>query len=134
MPGLYPIAGVREPWRCVHLTRKWTHAYVPLGHQLVGHSPDRVELLQGGLALIILKTLATVRPQQAYGLAELREQLAQHALSLNQGALCPALVRLEHRGWTGGTLGETERNLDAMFYAIAKGSFRALDQHAGLWR
>jgi len=100
----------------------------------MAHSTDRVELLQGTLDLIILKTLSTMGPQHAYGLAARLEQLADHALSLNQGTLYPALVRLEQRGWTRGTWGRTESNRDAKFYAITKAGLRALDQHTVRWR
>jgi PadR family transcriptional regulator PadR len=100
----------------------------------MGRLSDRVELLQGTLDLIILKTLSTMGPQHAYGLAARLEQLADHALSLNQGTLYPALVRLEQRGWTRGTWGKTESNREAKFYAITKAGFRALDQHTARWR
>src|SRR5678815_6115893 len=59
----------------------------------------RVELLQGTLDLIVLRALATMGPLHAYALATRLEQVADHPLTLNQGTLYPALVRLEQRGW-----------------------------------
>ena len=64
--------------------------------------PDKVELLQGTLDLIVLRALSTMGPQHAYGLAARLEQVAEHPLLLNQGTLYPALVRLEQKGWTKG--------------------------------
>jgi PadR family transcriptional regulator PadR len=60
---------------------------------------DRVELLQGTLDLIVLRALATIGAQHAYALAQRLEQTADHRLTLNQGTLHPALVRLEQKGW-----------------------------------
>ena len=56
---------------------------------------SRVELLQGTLDLIVLRSLSTMGPQHAYGLAARLAQVSDHPLSLNQGTLYPALVRLE---------------------------------------
>ena len=71
---------------------------------------DKVELLQGTLDLIVLRALATMGPQHAYGLAERLEQVAEHPLMLNQGTLYPALVRLEQKGWIKGAWQRTESN------------------------
>ena len=62
-----------------------------------------VELLQGTLDLIVLRALSTMGPQHAYGLAARLAQVSDHPLSLNQGTLYPALVRLEQKGWIKGT-------------------------------
>ena len=69
---------------------------------------NRVELLQGTLDLIVLRALATMGPQHAYGLAARLEQVAEHPLTLNQGTLYPALVRLEQKGWIKGAWRKTE--------------------------
>ena len=81
---------------------------------------ERVELLQGTLDLIVLRALATMGPQHAYGLASRLEQVAEHPLMLNQGTLYPALVRLEQKGWIKGTWQRTESNREAKYYAITK--------------
>jgi PadR family transcriptional regulator PadR len=95
---------------------------------------DRVEILQGTLDLIVLRALATMGPQHAYGLAARLEQVSEHPLTLNQGTLYPALVRLEQSGWIKGTWQKTENNRDAKYYAITKAGARALEKQTVRWR
>ena len=95
---------------------------------------DRVELLQGTLDLIVLRALATMGAQHAYGLAARLEQVAEPSLTLNQGTLYPALVRLEHKGWIKGTWQKTENNRDAKYYTITKTGVRALGKQTERWR
>jgi len=95
---------------------------------------DRVEILQGTLDLIVLRALATMGPQHAYGLAARLEQVSEHPLMLNQGTLYPALVRLEQSGWIKGTWQKTENNRDAKYYAITKAGTRALEKQTVRWR
>lgn len=96
--------------------------------------PDRVALLQGTLDLIVLRALSTMGPQHAYGLAARLAQVADNHLSLNQGTLYPALIRLEQKGWIKGTWQKTESNRDAKYYAITKPGERALGKQAERWR
>ncbi len=93
-----------------------------------------VELLQGTLDLIVLRSLSTMGPQHAYALAARLEQVAEHPLALNQGTLYPALVRLEQRGWIKGAWRKTENNRDAKYYAITRSGTRALGQQTERWR
>ena len=95
---------------------------------------QRVELLQGTLDLIVLRALDTMGPQHAYGLAARLEQVAQPSLTLNQGTLYPALVRLEQRGWIKGAWQRTETNREAKYYALTKAGRRALHEQAERWR
>jgi PadR family transcriptional regulator PadR len=95
---------------------------------------DRVELLQGTLDLIVLRALATMGPQHAYGLAARLEQVADHPFPLNQGTLYAALVRLEQRGWIKGSWQRTETSRDAKYYAISRTGTRALDKQTERWR
>jgi transcriptional regulator len=94
----------------------------------------RVELLQGTLDLILLRALETMGPQHAYGLAARLEQVTEHPLTLNQGTLYPALVRLEQRGWIKGVWQATDNGREAKFYGITKSGSRALAKQADRWR
>jgi len=95
---------------------------------------ESIELLQGTLDLIVLRALATMGPLHAYALAARLEQVAEHPLTLNQGTLYPALVRLEQQGWIKGTWKKTEHNRDAKYYAITKPGLRALERQTSRWR
>ena len=93
-----------------------------------------VELLQGTLDLIVLRALSTMGPLHAYALATRLAQVSDHPLSLNQGTLYPALVRLEQKGWIKGDWQKTENNRDAKYYAITRAGSRALAQQTERWR
>ena len=93
-----------------------------------------VELLQGTLDLIVLRALHTMGALHAYALANRLAQVSDHPLSLNQGTLYPALVRLEHQGWIKGTWQKTESNRDAKYYAITKAGERELARQTDRWR
>ena len=95
---------------------------------------EQVELLNGTLDLIVLRALSTMGPLHAYALAARLEQVADHPLTLNQGTLYPALVRLEQRGWIKGSWRKTESNRDAKYYAITNAGRRAVDRQAERWR
>jgi PadR family transcriptional regulator PadR len=94
----------------------------------------RVELLQGTLDLIVLRALSTMGPLHAYSLATRLAQVSEHPLTLNQGTLYPALVRLEQKGWIKGSWQKTDNNRDAKFYAITKPGTRELARQAERWR
>ena len=93
-----------------------------------------IQLLQGTLDLIVLRTLATMGPQHAYQIATRLEQVSESLLNLNQGTLYPALVRLEQYGWIKGTWGRTESNREAKYYAITKAGEKALNEETLRWR
>jgi len=95
---------------------------------------ERVEILQGTLDLIVLQALSTMGAQHAYGLAARIEQVSEHPLTLNQGTLYPALVRLEQNGWIKGTWQKTENNRDAKYYALTRTGLKGLEQETARWR
>lgn len=97
-------------------------------------SEDKIAVLQGTLDLIVLRTLHSMGPQHAYGIATRLQQISEDLLHLNQGTLYPALVRLEQQRWIKGTWSKTESNREAKFYAITKSGEKALGEETRRWR
>ena len=95
---------------------------------------EPVELLQGTLDLIVLRALDTMGPLHAYALATRLAQVSDHPLSLNQGTLYPALVRLEDKGWIKGSWQTTESNREAKYYRITRAGEGELKRQAEKWR
>ena len=95
---------------------------------------EQIQLLQGTLDLIVLRTLASMGAQHAYQIATRLQQVSDRLLNLNQGTLYPALVRLEQYGWIKGTWGRTESNREAKYYAITKAGLKALGEETARWR
>ena len=95
---------------------------------------ERVDLLQGTLDLIVLQVLRTMGPLHAYGIANRVEQVAQNLLSLKQGSLYPALLRLEQNGWIRAIWRKTENNREAKYYSLSKAGERALEKETERWR
>ncbi len=95
---------------------------------------ESIQLLQGTLDLIVLRTLASMGSQHAYQIASRLEQVSGSLLNLNQGTLYPALVRLEQYGWIKGTWGKTENNREAKYYAITRAGQKALGEETQRWR
>jgi transcriptional regulator len=95
---------------------------------------SRGQVLQGTLDLIILRTLATMGAQHAYGIAMRLQQASEDAVRLNQGTIYPALARLEQEGWIKGAWGKTENNREAKFYAITKSGSKQLEAETARWR
>src|SRR5450755_998821 len=95
---------------------------------MASEDQSRVRVLQGTLDLIILRTLASMGAQHAYAIATRLQQVSEEMLSLNQGTLYPALVRLEQQGWIKGAWGTTESNREAKFYAITRAGQKALGE------
>jgi transcriptional regulator len=95
---------------------------------------NRIQVLQGTLDLIVLRTLATMGPQHAYSISLRLKQVSGDSLDLNQGTLYPALVRLEQQGWIKGAWGKTESNREAKFYTLTKSGQKALNKETERWR
>ena len=95
---------------------------------------ESIQLLQGTLDLIVLRTLVSMGSQHAYQIASRLEQVSDNLLNLNQGTLYPALVRLEQYGWIKGTWGKTENNREAKYYAITRVGQKALGEETQRWR
>ncbi len=102
--------------------------------RLPSEGKPRIQVLQGTLDLIVLRTLRSLGPRHAYGIAARLEQVSGDLLKLNQGTLYPALVRLEHQGWIKGKWDTTENGREAKYYAITKSGLKALGEETQRWR
>src|SRR6202167_3169674 len=123
------LAALQSCPAVVHLTSK--SRLCSLGCQVKKKS---IPILQGTLDLMILRTLATMGPQHAYGIANRLQQVSEDALNLNQGTIYPALVRIEQHGWTRGSWGKTENSREAKYYTITRAGLRALNEETERWR
>ena len=94
---------------------------------------ERIDLPQGTLDLLILKTVA-LEPQHGWAISERIRQISSAQLQVQQGSLYPALHRLERRGWIKATWGASDNNRRAKFYALTSAGRRRLDDETALWR
>ena len=93
----------------------------------------RIDLPQGTLDLLILKTLA-LEPLHGWGISERIQQISSKVLMVQQGSLYPALHRLERRGWIKAKWGASENNRRARFYGLSKRGRKQLDAEETAWR
>lgn len=91
------------------------------------------EVPYGTLDLMVLKTLDGLGPLHGYGVARRIEQVTEGGLSLNQGTIYPALLRLEQKGWVRSSWGTSENNRRARFYAITAAGRKQLTTEQDLW-
>ena len=90
------------------------------------------DLVQGTLDLLILKTLG-LQPMHGWGIAERIRQSSNEVLQVNQGALYPALHRLEQQGWIRAEWGESENNRRAKFYSLTRAGRKYLEREEANW-
>ncbi len=94
---------------------------------------ERLELPQGTLDLLILKTLA-LEPLHGWAVSERLEQISHDAFQVGQGSLYPALHRLERRGWIAATWGVSDNNRKAKYYELTRAGRKRLQAEAVAWR
>jgi transcriptional regulator len=94
---------------------------------------ERLELLQGTLDLLILRTLL-FGPEHGQGIARAIQQTSADELLVEHGALYPALQRLEERGWIGGKWGTSSNNRRARFYSLTAAGRRHLVRETSKWQ
>lgn len=95
--------------------------------------PQKMELIQGTLDLLVLKTLHTMGPMHGWGIGRRIEQISGNLVELNYGTLYPALVRLERKGWITASWGVSENNRRAKFYTLTKAGQRQLEVETSSW-
>lgn len=91
------------------------------------------DLVQGTLDLLILKTIA-LEPMHGWGIAQRIRQVSREVLQVNQGALYPALHRLEQSGWIKAKWGESDNNRRAKYYSLTAAGRKYLEQEQANWR
>ena len=94
---------------------------------------EKLDVRQGTLALMILRTLDVLGPLHGYGIARRIEETSRNQLSLNYGTLYPALVKLEQEGFITAEWGESENNRRAKFYALTRAGRRLLAREEQSW-
>ncbi len=94
---------------------------------------NKPDVLQGTLDLMVLKTLETMGPLHGYGIARRIEQVSGNALSLNQGTIYPALLRLEQRAWIKAEWGTSESNRRAKFYSLSRLGRKQIEKETKDW-
>jgi PadR family transcriptional regulator PadR len=97
-------------------------------------TPQKSDVLQGTLDLMVLKTLDTLGSMHGYGIAQRIQQVSSQMLQLNQGTLYPALLRLEQKGWIAARWGTSENNRRAKYYSLTKLGRKQLAREAEDWQ
>jgi PadR family transcriptional regulator, regulatory protein PadR len=92
----------------------------------------KLDLLQGTLDLLILKTLA-LGAQHGWGISQRIQQISDNVLQVNQGSLYPALQRLETAGWIDSEWGASDNNRQAKFYSLTRKGAKQLKDETLQW-
>lgn len=95
-------------------------------------SNERIDLPQGTLDLLILRTVA-LGPQHGWAIAERVQQMSSDVLRIQQGSLYPALHRLERRGWIKAHWGTSDNNRRAKYYELTKSGHKQLETEKAAW-
>ena len=94
---------------------------------------DRIDLPQGTLDLLILRTLA-LGSQHGWAISERVQQISRDVLRIHQGSLYPALHRLERRGWIKARWGASDNNRRAKYYELTRAGRQQLERGESAWR
>jgi len=95
--------------------------------------PEKSDVPQGTLALMVLKTLDLLGPLHGYGIARRIEQISGDLLAVNQGTLYPLLLKLENEGAIDSDWGASENNRRARFYRLTKAGRKQLQAETRDW-
>jgi len=94
---------------------------------------EKIDLPQGTVALMVLKTLDVLGPLHGYGIARRIEQISGESFSVNQGTLYPVLLKLEQEGAIESEWGASENNRKARFYRLTRAGRRQLLAETREW-
>jgi transcriptional regulator len=120
--------------RFLLLSKRKRGMMIPVGNLEVGSSmKEKPDVLQGTLALMVLKTLEVLGSQHGYGIARRIEQISGDLLDVNQGTLYPLLLKLEHEGSIVSEWGASENNRRARFYRLTGAGRKQLQAETRDW-
>ena len=94
---------------------------------------EKLDVKQGTLALMILRTIEVLGPLHGYGIARRIEETSKHRITLNYGTLYPALVKLEQEGSIKAEWGPSENNRKAKFYSLTAAGRKQLARETREW-
>ena len=94
---------------------------------------NKSDVLQGTLDLMVLKTLESLGPLHGYGIARRIEQVSGNSLTVKQGTIYPALLRLEQKGWIASEWGVSETNRRVRFFTITRTGRKQLLAETRTW-
>jgi PadR family transcriptional regulator, regulatory protein PadR len=95
--------------------------------------PEKADVWQGTLALMILKTLESMGPLHGYGIARRIEQTSGDRLSVNYGTIYPALLKLEQEGYIDSEWGLSDHKRKAKFYRLTRAGRKQVEREAEEW-
>ena len=94
---------------------------------------DKLDVQQGTLALMVLKTLEAMGPLHGYGIARRIEQISGDLLTINYGTLYPALLKLEQEGHIAAEWGVSENNRRAKYYRLTRAGRKRVEKETREW-
>lgn len=96
--------------------------------------PQKADVRQGTLALMVLRTLQAMGPLHGYGIARRIEQTSGDLIALNYGTLYPALLKLEQEGYISSSWGVSENNRRARYYRLTRAGQRQVEKETREWQ
>ena len=120
---------LRPATRCVILPPTLNSYVYPIGLRMA----EKLDVQQGTLALMILRTLEVLGPLHGYGVARRIEETSRNRLTLNYGTLYPALIKLEQEGFIRAEWRQSENNRRAKFYSLTAAGRKRMAREAREW-
>jgi PadR family transcriptional regulator, regulatory protein PadR len=95
--------------------------------------PQKNDILQGTLVLLVLRTLASNTRMHGYAITTHIQRVSADMLRVEEGSLYPALHRMEQQSWLRSDWGVTEKNREARFYSLTPQGWKQLAREEGSW-
>lgn len=95
---------------------------------------EKLDVVHGTLALMVLRTLATMGPLHGYGIGQRIEEVSRNRLSVNYGTIYPALLKLEQRGFIRSEWRQSENKQEAKYYTLTAAGKKELSRETREWQ